>query len=561
MEGENKGTNIQNQGTELQKKRKRKKRGKQKIISEDVDNGSCVSNIVEVDAPDNANTVENIDLITNKSEIDENPRFDKNTNENTEYHEGTTDTLHSQSSSQVETCEHLFSDSNNNDPPHYEHLKDENLSADIKNNIVVQNLVTDGIPSSCENPSAKVLHDGNKLSTQLSSESDKKFNRSISSTTKNLIQLYNPRALPKESETYELEKFDKNKLIIFNQIKFGQYERLGTEADLKSLKTTFEAFNFEVQDYPDPTVDKIEEILNEISVTDYSDYGCLAIAVLTHGGIDGKLLAADGDYYEIKIINFLKTHKNHSLITKPRLLFVQACRGPNSLIGVPVLQPGKVQSNLIYDTEPYTLPVEADMLVVHSSYVGNRAVRHQREGSWFIQTLCKKINEMASTHDLETILTHIKREVAIDKEKIIVNRVTKEHEINKQMPVVTTTLIRKLYLKRSAAEENALNTNGMPTDVAVDSYNTGANPKPELENCRCNLNYFDYIKECLRHFLQDNNDYKDTTGRSLLNLTDTLKNEEAFNATKEKCAMTIADYLETRAKHCQHYKYIYINKK
>ncbi|KAG6457689.1 hypothetical protein O3G_MSEX010435 [Manduca sexta] len=325
MESKNQHTNIQKPETELQKKRKRK-RGKQKRISEDVDNGSCVSNIVEVDAPDNANTVENIDLITDKWEIDENPRFDKNTNENTEYHEATTDTLHSQSSSQVETCEHLVSYSNNNDPPDYEHLKDENLSADIKNNIVVQNLVTDGIPSTCENPSTKVLHDGNKLSTQLSSESDTKLNRSISSTTKNLIQLYNPRALPKESETYELEKFDKNKLIIFNQIKFGQYERLGTEADLKSLKTTFEAFNFEVQDYPDPTVDKIEEILNEISVTDYSDYGCLAIAVLTHGGIDGKLFAADGDYYETKIINFLKTHKNHSLITKPRLLFVQVVR-------------------------------------------------------------------------------------------------------------------------------------------------------------------------------------------------------------------------------------------
>nr|AEF30495.1 caspase-4-1b [Manduca sexta] len=561
MDSELQDTSLQKTETELKKKRKRRNRGKQTRMSDDVDNGSSDSNVVEADALDNANTEEIIDLMTNKWEIDDSPRVNNDINENTEYYETSIDTIHSQNPSRVETGQRFFSDANNDDE--YYRRKDANLTADNNVNIFTgvsqktNNVFTtyDGIASSCVTSNENITKMEKSSITRLTSEDVEKLYPSTSSATETVPQLYNARALPKEAKTYELENFDRNVLIIFNQKDFGTHQRLGTDQDVKALKKTFEAFNFDVLPYTDRTVAQIKEILDAISCQDFSDYGCVAIAVLTHGDIDGSLSAKDDDYPEMDIINTLKTHKNHSLITKPRLLFVQACRGPNALAGVPVLRKGKVKSNLFYDSKPYTLPVEADMLVVHSSYTGNRTHRHEVDGSWFIQTLCKKINEMGQTDDLETILTHIKHEVAIDKEHEVYNRVTGEYDINKQMPVVTTTLIRKLYLRRDAAEGTVTsNTSEMPGAIAVDSHNAGANPEP----CLCTLDYYNYIRDCLREYVRDHD--QDTTARSLLDLTKTFKDEETFNATKEQCALTIADHLEHSVKHYERYKFVYIKR-
>lgn len=69
---------------------------------------------------------------------------------------------------------------------------------------------------------------------------------------------YNRRALSKDSATYELEKFEKNALIIFNQENIeGHKRRLGTERDVKALMTTFTNYGFEVIEHKDLTKDDL----------------------------------------------------------------------------------------------------------------------------------------------------------------------------------------------------------------------------------------------------------------------------------------------------------------
>lgn len=82
--------------------------------------------------------------------------------------------------------------------------------------------------------------------------------------SKREYSLLNSRALPKEAMTYELETFDKNALIIFNQKEIdGHQPRLGTEKDVDALTRTFKNFGFEVTPHHNLTKDGLfEELKN-----------------------------------------------------------------------------------------------------------------------------------------------------------------------------------------------------------------------------------------------------------------------------------------------------------
>ncbi|GBP05659.1 hypothetical protein EVAR_69256_1, partial [Eumeta japonica] len=58
--------------------------------------------------------------------------------------------------------------------------------------------------------------------------------------------------------------------------------------------------------------------------------------------------------------------------------------------------------------------------------------------------LCARINELADKDDSLSIVTRVQRDVAIDKQYSN----TEENRIDKQMPIITSTLIRKLELKK-----------------------------------------------------------------------------------------------------------------
>lgn len=81
---------------------------------------------------------------------------------------------------------------------------------------------------------------------------------------KEQFTVFNTRALTKDATTYELEKFQKNALIIFNQEKIdGHVPRLGTEKDLESLQKTFGNLGFEVDPHTDLTKDEVFKKLQE----------------------------------------------------------------------------------------------------------------------------------------------------------------------------------------------------------------------------------------------------------------------------------------------------------
>ncbi|XP_026332787.1 caspase-1-like [Hyposmocoma kahamanoa] len=261
------------------------------------------------------------------------------------------------------------------------------------------------------------------------------------------------RALAADEPTYKLETFEKNAMIIFNQYDVNKHKlRVGTHVDGRLIKETLEKFGFEGKEHMDLIKKNIFKELEKFSSMDFTNYGCVVIVVMTHGGENGLLMAKDESYCERDILNYFKHKEKRTLVTKPIVMIIQACRGDEDVEAAKAWRKSEsldLERDWIFknEEEHYHLPVEADTIVLHSSSEGKPSHR-KGTGSWFITTLCKKIQELSITHDLESIMVEVKREVAIKKYHLVKDKRTGTYQINKQMPVVTSALIRKLYLRK-----------------------------------------------------------------------------------------------------------------
>lgn len=183
-------------------------------------------------------------------------------------------------------------------------------------------------------------------------------------------------------------------------------------------------------------------------------------------------------------------------------------------------------------------------------------------------------------------MTVVRRDVAIDKEEKLMTKL-EEYDYNKQMPVATTTLIRKLFLKRipipesfaDAIElwtpkvevfcvdvtlyipENIPEPNTSQTISDRASSNQIATPSQVIlssnpcQNCSIiALDRFVYMKKCLSYYNKENDDL---IAKHLMLLCETLKEGVEFNETKISLATTICNYLKTKISD-NRYKFIYI---
>lgn len=60
-----------------------------------------------------------------------------------------------------------------------------------------------------------------------------------------------------------------------------------------------------------------------VSSMDFTNYGCVVIVVMTHGGENGLLMAKDEPYCERDILNYFKHKEKRTLVTKPVIMIIQ----------------------------------------------------------------------------------------------------------------------------------------------------------------------------------------------------------------------------------------------
>lgn len=117
---------------------------------------------------------------------------------------------------------------------------------------------------------------------------------------------------------------------------------------------------------------------------------------MTHGKRDGKIYSSDGELYVNEIWEYFIRDNCKTLIGKPKLFFIQACRGslvdPGILFKVvpqalrkKILMHDMVDSKNLLEEENFVIPSLADLLVMYSTSEGYYSFRNPKDGSWFIQ--------------------------------------------------------------------------------------------------------------------------------------------------------------------------------
>ncbi|CAO1443328.1 unnamed protein product [Diamesa hyperborea] len=248
---------------------------------------------------------------------------------------------------------------------------------------------------------------------------------------------------------YDFSNANRGIAIIFNHEKIkGETNRQGTKKDGDDLKAVLKGLKFDVRDYMDLNLNEIIDILYNVSLEDHSNNDCLLVTVMTHGREDGKILAADNDYYVQELWENFIGDNCESLIGKPKLFFIQACRGSMVDPGV-LLKPKKFPLHLVSDavdapsTEPiFVIPKLADLLVMYSTAEGHYAFRNLGDGSWFIQALCEELKTNPQ-EDLLRILTGVNRRVAFAKQSNVLKN--ERLDAAKQMPNIVSMLTKTMY--------------------------------------------------------------------------------------------------------------------
>ncbi|KAF5897419.1 caspase-3-like, partial [Clarias magur] len=149
--------------------------------------------------------------------------------------------------------------------------------------------------------------------------------------------------------------------VIINNKNFhsstGMNQRNGTDVDAGNAMKAFGKLGYKVKVYNDQTVDQIKKVLSSVARDDHSRCASFVCVLLSHGD-EGLFFGTDGSVEMKALTSLFRGDRCVSLVGKPKLFFIQACRGTG-------LDPG-VETDGSPDGSG-RIPVEADFLYAYST--------------------------------------------------------------------------------------------------------------------------------------------------------------------------------------------------
>ncbi|KAM8924369.1 caspase-7 [Pelodytes ibericus] len=225
------------------------------------------------------------------------------------------------------------------------------------------------------------------------------------------------------------------------EAKTGMCIRNGTDKDAGDLFRCFKSLGFDVTVYNDRSCEEMERLLQNVAQQNHNDSACFACVLLSHGE-EGLIYGTDGSMAIKTLTTLFRGDKCRSLVGKPKLFFIQACRGSEFDEGIQT-DSGPANDSLETDANPrYKIPVEADFLFAYSTVPGYYSWRNPGRGSWFVQALCSILNEHGKELEIMQILTRVNYMVATSYESWSDDPRFSE---KKQIPCVVSMLTKELY--------------------------------------------------------------------------------------------------------------------
>ncbi|XP_005936811.1 caspase-3a [Haplochromis burtoni] len=237
---------------------------------------------------------------------------------------------------------------------------------------------------------------------------------------------------------YRLDFPSIGQCIIINNKNFdrstGMNQRNGTDVDAGNAMRVFKNLGYHVKLYNDQTVDQIMNVLTAASKEDHSNSASFVCILLSHGDED-LFFGTDGSVALKHLTSLFRGDRCKSLAGKPKLFFIQACRGTN-------LDPGIETDS---ETDGVKIPVEADFLYAFSTAPGYYSWRNTQTGSWFIQSVCDMISKYGKELEILHIMTRVNHKVAVEFESA---SNSPGFHAKKQIPCIVSMLTKEMYFSR-----------------------------------------------------------------------------------------------------------------
>uniref|UniRef100_A0A671P4M7 Caspase-6 n=1 Tax=Sinocyclocheilus anshuiensis TaxID=1608454 RepID=A0A671P4M7_9TELE len=244
------------------------------------------------------------------------------------------------------------------------------------------------------------------------------------------------------NEEYKMDHKKRGMALIFNHECFYWQlmlnSRSGTNADGQNLVRRFQELGFEVKAYDDY---KREEVLSKIR----EGMQTVLSVFLSHGE-NGHVYAYDGQIEIQEITDLFKGDKCRSLVGKPKIFILQACRGDKhdeAVTPMDVVDSQTVNDVVVDAGALCTLPAGADFLMCYSVAEGQCFV-FTVNGSWYIQDLCEILKRYGSTLEFTDILTLVNRKVSF---RSVGNSKDRSALGKKQVPCFASMLTKKLFFR------------------------------------------------------------------------------------------------------------------
>lgn len=133
-------------------------------------------------------------------------------------------------------------------------------------------------------------------------------------------------------------------------------ERRGSEADLRNLKDLWESLGFIVEKHENLKAHQMCEVVYKMvdKINENQSSSCFVCCIMTHGAM-GQIYGSDSNVVDIKhITDKFKEANCPALAGKPKLFFIQACRGNLQLTGRTPLAGNGGSSNTATGVTPTT---------------------------------------------------------------------------------------------------------------------------------------------------------------------------------------------------------------
>ncbi|KAG7279549.1 hypothetical protein CRUP_034650 [Coryphaenoides rupestris] len=236
---------------------------------------------------------------------------------------------------------------------------------------------------------------------------------------------------------YSLRYPSLGQCVIINNKNFdrrtGMNQRNGTDMDAGNAMQVFGKLGYKVRVFNDQTVEQIVQVLTDVSREDHSGSASLICVLLSHGD-EGVFFGTNGSIELKSLTSLFRGDLCRTLVGKPKLFFIQACRGTELDRGI------ETDSGPDYGTTK--IPVEADFLYAYSTAPGYYSWRNTSTGSWFMQSLCEMVGKYATELELLHILTRVNHKVAVEFESI---SNMPGFDAKKQIPCVVSMLTKEMY--------------------------------------------------------------------------------------------------------------------